>query len=81
LPLIRLWKYEANSDQVSKHADKKDLYVVIHDKGMFSLSPLLPNLSSIIRLKFAITVYDATKFLDEHPGGEEVLLDMAGTIP
>jgi cytochrome b5 len=24
-------------------------------------------------------VYDATKFLDEHPGGEEVLLDMAGT--
>jgi cytochrome b involved in lipid metabolism len=23
-------------------------------------------------------VYDATKFLDEHPGGEEVLLDMAG---
>eukprot|EP01108_Squamamoeba_japonica_P005426 TRINITY_DN427_c0_g1_i2.p1 TRINITY_DN427_c0_g1~~TRINITY_DN427_c0_g1_i2.p1 ORF type:complete len:126 (+),score=60.73 TRINITY_DN427_c0_g1_i2:141-518(+) len=22
--------------------------------------------------------YDVTKFLDEHPGGEEVLLDMAG---
>jgi len=42
-------------DDVAKHADKKDLYVVIHDK-----------------------VYDATKFLDEHPGGEEVLLDMAG---
>jgi len=42
-------------DDVAKHGDKKDLYVVIHDK-----------------------VYDATKFLDEHPGGEEVLLDMAG---
>lgn len=26
----------------------------------------------------AFLVYDATKFLDEHPGGEEVLLDMAG---
>ncbi|KAM5346632.1 hypothetical protein ACJ41O_009637 [Fusarium nematophilum] len=23
-------------------------------------------------------VYDATKFLDEHPGGEEVMLDVAG---
>ncbi|KAE8383484.1 cytochrome b5-like heme/steroid binding domain-containing protein [Aspergillus bertholletiae] len=23
-------------------------------------------------------VYDATKFLDEHPGGEDVLLDVAG---
>ncbi|CAB4025554.1 cytochrome b5 [Paramuricea clavata] len=23
-------------------------------------------------------VYDITKFLDEHPGGEEVLLDQAG---
>ncbi|KAK8754323.1 hypothetical protein OTU49_015612 [Cherax quadricarinatus] len=24
-------------------------------------------------------VYDVTKFLDEHPGGEEVLLEQAGT--
>ncbi|QPG77381.1 hypothetical protein FOA43_004794 [Brettanomyces nanus] len=24
-------------------------------------------------------VYDVTKFVDEHPGGEEVLLDVAGT--
>ncbi|KAI4127939.1 MAG: hypothetical protein LQ338_002963 [Usnochroma carphineum] len=24
------------------------------------------------------TVYDATKFIDEHPGGEEVLLDVGG---
>ncbi|KAK0709715.1 putative cytochrome b5, partial [Lasiosphaeria miniovina] len=23
-------------------------------------------------------IYDATKFVDEHPGGEEVLLDVAG---
>ncbi|KAK3941630.1 cytochrome b5-like heme/steroid binding domain-containing protein [Diplogelasinospora grovesii] len=24
------------------------------------------------------TIYDATKFVDEHPGGEEVLLDVGG---
>jgi cytochrome b involved in lipid metabolism len=23
-------------------------------------------------------VYDCTKFLDEHPGGEEVMIDVAG---
>ncbi|KAJ5225895.1 cytochrome b5 [Penicillium chermesinum] len=41
--------------EVSEHATKKDLYMVIHDK-----------------------VYDCTSFVDEHPGGEEVLLDVAG---
>ena len=60
--------------QVAKHADKKDLYVVIHDKGNV---PLQLGLNDIID----VLVYDATKFLDEHPGGEEVLLDMAGTCP
>ena len=25
-------------------------------------------------------VYDITKFLDEHPGGEEILLDCAGNV-
>ncbi len=24
-------------------------------------------------------VYDVTKFLESHPGGEEILLDLAGT--
>lgn len=41
--------------QVQQHANKKDLYVVIHDK-----------------------IYNATSFIDEHPGGEEVLLDVGG---
>ncbi|KAF2250235.1 cytochrome b5 [Trematosphaeria pertusa] len=40
---------------VSEHATKKDLFVVIHDK-----------------------VYNASSFIDEHPGGEEVLLDVGG---
>ncbi|KAG9248045.1 cytochrome b5-like heme/steroid binding domain-containing protein [Calycina marina] len=41
--------------EVSEHATKKDLLMVIHDK-----------------------VYDAASFVDEHPGGEEVLLDVGG---
>ncbi|OLL26653.1 putative cytochrome b5 [Neolecta irregularis DAH-3] len=40
---------------VLSHVDRKDIYLVIHDK-----------------------VYDASPFIDEHPGGEEVLLDVAG---
>lgn len=26
-------------------------------------------------------VYDVTKFLEEHPGGEEVMLEVAGEFP
>ncbi|KAF2181094.1 cytochrome b5 [Zopfia rhizophila CBS 207.26] len=46
---------EFTYSDVSEHATKKDLYVVIHDK-----------------------VYNASSFIDEHPGGEEVLLDVGG---
>ncbi|KAF1923007.1 cytochrome b5 [Didymella exigua CBS 183.55] len=46
---------EFTYSDVSEHASKKDLYIVIHDK-----------------------VYDCTSFVDEHPGGEEVLLDVGG---
>jgi cytochrome b involved in lipid metabolism len=41
--------------EVSKHASRSDLYLVIHQM-----------------------VYNATQFVNEHPGGEEVLLDVAG---
>lgn len=46
---------EFTYSDVSEHATKKDLYMVIHDK-----------------------VYNASSFVDEHPGGEEVLLDVGG---
>jgi len=46
---------EFTFSDVSEHASKKDLYVVIHDK-----------------------VYNTSSFIDEHPGGEEVLLDVGG---
>ncbi|KAE9977423.1 hypothetical protein BLS_004940 [Venturia inaequalis] len=46
---------EFSFSDVSEHASKKDLFMVVHDK-----------------------VYNATSFVDEHPGGEEVLLDVGG---
>jgi len=46
---------EFTFSDVSEHASKKDLYIVVHDK-----------------------VYNASSFVDEHPGGEEVLLDVGG---
>ncbi|EOD49271.1 cytochrome b5 [Neofusicoccum parvum] len=46
---------EFTFSDVSEHASKKDLYIVVHDK-----------------------VYNCTSFVDEHPGGEEVLLDVGG---
>jgi len=46
---------EYTYSDVSEHATKKDLFVVVHDK-----------------------VYNASSFVDEHPGGEEVLLDVGG---
>ncbi|KAF2713872.1 cytochrome b5 [Pleomassaria siparia CBS 279.74] len=46
---------EFTFSDVSEHATKKDLFVVIHDK-----------------------VYNTSSFVDEHPGGEEVMLDVGG---
>ncbi|ORY02679.1 cytochrome b5-like heme/steroid binding domain-containing protein [Clohesyomyces aquaticus] len=46
---------EYTYSDVSEHATKKDLFIVVHDK-----------------------VYNASSFVDEHPGGEEVLLDVGG---
>ena len=40
--------------------------------------PLNTPVLCCLGLQLTPPVYDATKFLDEHPGGEEVLLDMAG---
>jgi len=37
------------------------------------------NTKSDIWFSIGGKVYDVTKFLDEHPGGEEVLLEQAGT--
>eukprot|EP00124_Ichthyophonus_hoferi_P005664 Ihof_evm2s889 gene=Ihof_evmTU2s889 len=43
-------------EEVAKHANKDDIWIVVHGKA-----------------------YNITTFLDSHPGGEEILLECAGT--
>ncbi|WMV27349.1 hypothetical protein MTR67_020734 [Solanum verrucosum] len=50
--------------QVAQHKSKQDCWIIIHGRV---LSPPSPG-----------TVIDVTKFLEEHPGGEEVLIESAG---
>ncbi|XP_045603757.1 cytochrome b5 isoform X2 [Procambarus clarkii] len=62
-------------------ADEKEVQVES------KMSPKVFTLAEVLRHKKADScwtvihdkVYDVTKFLDEHPGGEEVLLEQAGT--
>ena len=45
------------------------------DHVSYSLLTLLPSLLTLIG---GPKVYDVTKYLDDHPGGAEVMLDVAG---
>ncbi|RIA98106.1 cytochrome b5-like heme/steroid binding domain-containing protein [Glomus cerebriforme] len=49
------------------------------EKKLFTLAELAEhNTKQSLYVSIKGKVYDVTKFIDEHPGGEEVLLDEAG---
>lgn len=62
---------EFTAEEVKAHTNKDDLYLVIHGKGR-------QTSSRFSACGLTILVYDSSKFLDEHPGGEEVIIDVAG---
>ncbi|TVU29004.1 hypothetical protein EJB05_20546 [Eragrostis curvula] len=77
-------------EEVRKHNDRKDCWLIIagkresvqtacieyfHEKHSELLGPECLGLSSY---RFFLQVYDVTPFMEEHPGGDEVLLASTG---
>lgn len=62
-------------EEVSQHSTKKDLWIVVHNKGRTTLFSVLVNLN----ISNAIPVYDISNYLEDHPGGGEILVEVAGT--
>lgn len=59
-------------EQVQQHTKPDDVWIVLHNKGLFlHCWDLLLLLNE--------SVYDVTKYLDDHPGGKDILLEVAGT--
>ncbi|KAB5531531.1 hypothetical protein DKX38_018201 [Salix brachista] len=55
-------------DEIAKHNKSKDCWLIISGKtGNLSLA-----------WKTGVMVYDVTSFMDDHPGGDEVLLSSTG---
>lgn len=57
---------------VAAHSARDDLWVIIQGKGMF----MYESWGASIDL---CTVYDVTEYVRDHPGGADVLIDVAGT--
>jgi cytochrome b5 len=63
------------------HASTRDVSASLSGGGSkrFTLAELAShNSKKSLYISIKGKVYDVTKFIDEHPGGEEVLLDEAG---
>ncbi|WVZ88992.1 hypothetical protein U9M48_035457 [Paspalum notatum var. saurae] len=58
------------ASEVANHASRKDCWVVIGGKVS----------EKEIFLAELLLVYDVTKFLEDHPGGEDVLLHASGNL-
>lgn len=58
-------------EEIAKHKTKTDLWVAVHEKGLGSTRKSSPDLHPL--------VIDATKYLEDHPGGVDALIDVAGT--
>lgn len=66
---------EFTAKEVAAHKTREDCWMTIHDHG--KLTHLL-TIDTDIFADPEYTVYDITKYLDDHPGGAGILLDVAG---
>lgn len=71
---------EHSAKEVAIHRGKDDAWMVIHGEGERDLRTILRQyMLSIILTEHARIVYDLTKYLEEHPGGADILIEAAGT--
>lgn len=60
-------------DEVARHSTANDLWIVVHGKGT--------NLNRLKTKSQALThllVYDISNYLEDHPGGGAILVEVAG---
>ncbi|PPR91766.1 hypothetical protein GOBAR_AA28925 [Gossypium barbadense] len=62
--------------EVSQHNNAKDCWLII--EGKFKKKPAENAMSISLDFSSYKRVYDVTKFLEDHPGGDEVLLSATG---
>lgn len=67
---------EYTSAEVAEHKTKKDLWIIIHGKGEFHIFQTARRTLFILTY---CTVYNVTEYVRDHPGGPDVLCDVAGT--
>ncbi|XP_019226223.1 PREDICTED: cytochrome b5, seed isoform isoform X1 [Nicotiana attenuata] len=60
--------------EVSNHNNAKDCWLIISGKDLKVAGALLQS----TKICFVYKVYNVTKFLEDHPGGDDVLLSSTG---
>jgi len=71
---------EYTVEDVSNHTDRDDCWLVIGNKSNGKIPRLhFQSIFNVINyIAGGAKVYDVSNYLDDHPGGAEVLLDLGG---
>jgi len=73
---------EVQYEEMIKHNTKGDCWMAIHGKVRRRLRVVYaPRGTRTVTDRVPGQVYDVTNFLDEHPGGAEVMMEVAGGFP
>ncbi|KAK4409214.1 cytochrome [Sesamum angolense] len=66
-------------DEVAQHNTREDCWLVLFEKACFSVAfDLQLKFYTVLTLSSSEQAYDVTSFIEEHPGGDELLLNVTG---